>query len=98
MDAIRRYLEPPVAAALIALLVAAQLAAMLVFIASFAARGRRIAELEAMVCRERVARLAPLAPDVSCPDAEKIFARALPAFVGSGHPTRDRRTSSSPGR
>jgi hypothetical protein len=78
VDPIRRYLEPPVAAAVIGLLVAAQLAAMLAFSLSYAARGHRIVELEASVCRERMARIAPLTADVSCPDVEKIFAQALP--------------------
>ena len=78
MDAIRRYLEPPVAAAVIGLLIALQLVAVLAFSRSYAVRGHRITELEETICRERLARLAPLTSDVPCPEADRIFAQALP--------------------
>ena len=78
MDAIRRYLDPLVAAVVIGFLVALQLAAVIGFSVSYAARAHRIAELEAALCRERVARFAPLTADVPCPEADRIFAQALP--------------------
>jgi hypothetical protein len=78
VTAIRRTLKPPVAAAVIGILLAVPLAAAVGFSVSYVARGHRIAELEAMVCRERVARLAPLKSELPCPEAEKILAHALP--------------------
>jgi hypothetical protein len=49
------------------------------FMFSYIERGQRITDLETALCEERVARLSRVAmPQTSCPDADKILARALP--------------------
>jgi hypothetical protein len=79
VDLIRRWLTPPVATAVIALIVGAQVAVVLAFTLSYVERGRRITELQAALCEERVGRLSRIAmPDTACPDADKILARVLP--------------------
>lgn len=78
MDAIRRWLRPPVAAAAIALIVAIQVAVILAFSISYAHRGRTIADLEAALCRERLAQFPQLVSDTQCRDAQKILAQVLP--------------------
>jgi hypothetical protein len=75
----RRWLWPPLATAVTVLFVVAQVAIVFGFALSYIDRGKRIADLEAALCEERVARLSRLAmPQTSCPDADKILARVLP--------------------
>lgn len=78
MDAIRRWFRPPVAAAMIALIVAIQLAAILGFSASYAQRGRRIEDLEAALCREGLAQFSRVASSVECQGAQRALAQVLP--------------------
>jgi hypothetical protein len=79
MNAIRRWLWPPVARIVTLALISAQLAIVIGFVLSYVERGRRITDLETALCEERVARLSRLAvPQTSCPEADKILARVLP--------------------
>ena len=79
MDTIRRWLWPPVARIVTLALIGLQLALVIGFMFSYIERGQRIADLETALCEERVARLSRVAmPQTSCPDADKILARALP--------------------
>ena len=78
MDPIRRYLAPHAARAVIALIVAAQVIAVLAFSMTYARQARRIAELEDQVCRERLARFPNLVADAPCRDAQNVLAQVLP--------------------
>jgi hypothetical protein len=78
MDPIRRYLDPKAARVVIALIVAAQIAAVLGFSMSYARQARRIAELEDEVCRERLARFPNLVADAPCRNAQNVLAQVLP--------------------
>ena len=79
METIRRWLWPPFARAVTLLIVGAQLAIVIAFVLSYVERGRRISDLETALCEERVARLSRIAvPQTTCPEADKILARALP--------------------
>jgi hypothetical protein len=79
VDAIRRWLWPPIARVVTLVIIGVQLALVLGFVFSYIERGRRIADLETALCEERVARLSRVAmPQTSCPEADKILARALP--------------------
>jgi hypothetical protein len=92
VDVIRRWLQPPVARTVIALIIVAQVMVVFGFSISYAKRGRRIADLEEALCRERLARFSHLASDVPCPNALHVLADALPqAWTSVGHPSLDGR-------
>jgi len=81
-----------VATAAIALIVTTELAVILGFSISYANRGHRIADLEAALCRERLAQFSHLASGVQCPDAQKILAQVLPqSWVPMTQPSPDGR-------
>jgi hypothetical protein len=79
VDTLRRWLWPPIARIVTLALIGVQLAIVVGFLLSYIERGRRIADLETALCEERVARLSRVAmPQTTCPEADKILARALP--------------------
>lgn len=90
MDPIRRNLAPQAARVVIALIVAAQLVAVLAVSMTYARQAKRIAELEDEVCRERLARFPNLVRerDMPCRDAQNVLAQVLPQrWVPIAQPT-----------